>query len=490
MWLLAFIGFWLLFAGWALAAPYDGPPDEQQHALRAAAIMNGDVIAPASRGEPVPVSLYRRPFCFPQNVTIAADCAVEPGGDERVEERWISMARYNPVYYAVTGWPLGFWPNWTGILLARLLNGAAMAAMIACAVVAAARWTRHRAMLAGLVVAVTPMVAHLGGAINPSGVEITAGLALFAALMVLVHDQRDGINRAAVALAGVSASVLVTPRFLGAMWLAVIVGAILIPSSRARLKELARSGLVRGWSLVAVLAVAASFGWTLLNSTAEVGTPVNGWSTTSILRGAMFDMWPNVANQLIGVMGWAEVLMPRLIYVIWFMAGGLLLLGALVLGRRVDRWRLLALFFATFAPLLLAEIVLANRTGWFNQGRYFLPGAICLPLLGSYIVARNLGQERMRTVARLFALLLVPIHLVCLPFTMARWDSGLRSINPFNGSWFPPLGVALPLITAVVATAVLFVLWWQASRIPADPPAAPREEPATEELTAEQSVPV
>jgi len=25
-----FIGFWLLGAGWAFAAPYDGPPDEQQ----------------------------------------------------------------------------------------------------------------------------------------------------------------------------------------------------------------------------------------------------------------------------------------------------------------------------------------------------------------------------------------------------------------------------------------------------------------------------
>ncbi|HEV8563209.1 MAG TPA: DUF2142 domain-containing protein [Actinophytocola sp.] len=488
LWLVAFVGLWLLFAGWAFAAPYDGPPDEQQHALRAAAIMNGDVLAGADRGQLVPDSLYRRPFCFPMRLTVPANCAVEPGGSETDQEYWVAAARYNPVYYAITGWPLGFEPNWRGIVASRLLNGAAMAALIACAVVAAVRWTRHKAMLAGVVVAVTPMVAHLGGAINPNGVEIAAGLALFAALLSLVHDQREGINRAAVALAGVSASVLVTPRFAGVLWLAVIVGAVLIPSAKARLRELARSRVVRIWSGVVVLAVLASVGWTLLANTAEVGGTDKGQTVARILRGEIFDMWPIVTQQMVGVMGWAETPLPGMVYAVWYMAAGLLLLGALVLGNRVDRWRLSALFLATFAPLAAAEVLLANTTGYFNQGRYFLPGAVGLPLLAAYVMSRRgLTPENLRSMTRLLAFLLVPIQLICLPWTMARWSSGWISLNPYNGSWFPHYGVTLPLVLATLGTAVLFFLYWRASRVPASSPPPPPPVEAKE--TVEDAAP-
>jgi hypothetical protein len=488
LWLLAFIGFFLLHAGWALAAPYDGPPDEQQHALRAASIMHGHILTDSNNVQTVPKSLVRQ-FCFPMQAAVPASCAIPPGGDETLETRYVSEARFNPVYYAVTGWPLAFWPTWRGIMLSRFMTGAMMAALLACAVVAAARWTRSRALVAGIVVASTPMIAHLGGSINPNGVEIAAGMALFAALIAVLHEQQEGINRAAVALAGVSASVLVTPRFSGLMWLAVILGAMMIPMSKARLRELARSRSVRVWVGVIVLATLASVAWTILTKTAEVRAGDNGWTTNQILRTGLFDMWPNLVNQMIGVMGWAETLMPRLIYVVWFMAAGLLLLGSLAFGNRTDRWRMLALFFGVFTPLLAAELYLANRIGWFNQGRYFLPGAVGLPLLAAHIVARrSFTSEQMRTVTRLLAVLLVPIQLVCLLFTMARWQSGFISINPFNGSWVPPYGHVLPLVAGSLSVIVLLVMYWRASRIPVQPAASEvkdtdtnQHEPITEQ---------
>jgi hypothetical protein len=478
------MGFWLLHAGWAFAAPFDGPPDEQQHALRAAAVARGEIFAPDNRAQDVPESLYRYPFCFQQKVNVSANCQVEPGGDETVKSLYVSEARFNPIYYAVTGWPLGPWPNWTGVMLSRLLNGAVMAALLAFALVAASRWTRHRALVAGMVVAITPMTAHLGGAINPNGVEIAAGVALFAALIAVLHEQRAGINRAAVALAGVSASILVTPRFSGVMWLVVILAAMLVPSSWTRIKELVRSRTTQVWAAVVVLATIASAAWTLLAGTAEVASNDNGWTTAQILKGATLDMWPNVINQMVGVMGWAETLMPRLIYVVWFMAAGLLLLGALVLGNRVDRWRELFLFVGVFAPLLGSEILLANTTGWFNQGRYFLPGAVGLPLLAAHIMAkRGLTAEHLRTMTRLFALLLLPIQLICLPYTMARWQSGLRGLNPFKGDWLPHYGTVLPLVCATLGVVVLFVMYWHASRIPAEPSAV---EPGDEDAVADE----
>lgn len=501
LWLLAFVGFFLLHAGWSFAAAYNGPPDEQRHVIRAAGVLDGQFLAPSAepdsaqfdRGEDyqtiprserdgsgyqtVPQSLVR-PRCFPQRADIAADCAAEPGGDRTPVAVTTDAARYNPVYYLVTSWPLGFWPDWRGILASRLLTGAAMAALLACALVAAARWTRHRAAVAGVVVAVTPLVAHLGGAINPSGLEIAASIALFAALIALVHEQSGGVNRAAVTLAGVSAMVLVLPRFTGVVWLAVIMGVLLVPSSRARLAELARSRLVRVWAAAVLLSGLAGLGWTVFAGSVEPYRSDYGLPFAVILRVAIVDdVWPNVANQMVGVMGWNETLMPRLVYAVWFAAVGLLVLGGLTVGSRVERWRLLALFFATFTPLLTLEILTVNQIGWFSQGRYFLPGAVGLPILGAHILARRrLTADQVRSVTRLLVILLLPIHVGCLAFTMCRWQSGLRSLNPFKGSWSPPMGSVLPLVCAVVAVAVLAVAYWQASRISTQPLTSDQQE--------------
>jgi hypothetical protein len=459
-----------LHAAWAFASPYDGPPDEEQHVMHAYAVVHGQLL-PSGTGdvESEPNSLFR-PFCFPQKIDVAANCTAEPGGDTTVHPRWVSEARFNPIYYAVTGWPIGLWPNWRGIMLGRLLTGALMAGLLACAVVAAVRWTRHRAVLAGLVVAITPMVASLGGSYNPNGVEIAAAVALFAGMIAVIHEQRAGINRAAVALVGVSASILATPRFLGVMWVAIIIGAVMIPMSKARLRELAKSWIVRRWAGLIVLAWIASAAWTLIAGTAGVGSANLGYTPSVIIKGAVLGMWPNVVDQMVGVMGWAETLQPRLIYVAWFMAAGLLLIGPLILGKRVDRWRMLALTAATFVPLLGAEMVLVNDTGWFNQGRYFLPGAVGLPMIGALIMARRgLTADHVRTMTRLLAVVLLPIQFVCLVFTMCRWQSGEVLLNPFKGSWLPPYGAVLPLVCGLLGVLVQFFMYWRAARVPAAP---------------------
>jgi hypothetical protein len=151
---------------------------------------------------------------------------------------------------------------------------------------------------------------------------------------------------------------------------------------------------------------------------------------------------------------------------VWFAAVGLLVLGGLAQGGRVDRLRLLALFFATFTPLLTLEILTANQVGLFNQGRYFLPGAVGLPLLGAFVFARHgWTAEQLRALTRGLAVLLLPIHLVCLAYTMCRWQSGLRTLNPLAGSWSPPYGSLLPLILATVGIAVLIAVYWLASRV-------------------------
>ena len=478
MWLLAFTGFFLLHAAWAFAAPYNGPADEQAHTLRAAAVFHGDLISSPDGKQEGPASL-RRDHCFEMNVTVPADCALEPGGDDDLAPRIAAAGEYNPVYYAVLAWPAGVWPDYTGIIAARLLTGAAMAAFLASAVAAAVRGTRHRGLLTGLVVALTPTTAALGGALNPSGLEITAGVGLFAALIPLLLDGARRVDRATVALAAVSAGVLVTLRPLGLLWLGLIVVTVLIGASRHQVGALLRRRGVRIWAAVLAVVTVAGVGWNLVARPLGVSSGDLGLSFRDVVRTAVVDIWPNVANQMVGGTSWNEILQPRLVYLVWFMAAGLLVLGALALGHRADRWRTAFLFLGTFAPLLGWEMLTANDSGWFNQGRYFLPTAVGLPMLGAHVLAhRGLTAAHMRSMTRMLAALLLPVQLVVLAYTMCRWQSGLEFLNPLRGSWLPVLGPVLPLALAVLAVAVLFGTYWTAARVPDEDPSAERVEPA------------
>ncbi|MEU7525225.1 DUF2142 domain-containing protein [Saccharothrix sp. NPDC042600] len=503
LWLIAFIGFTLLHAAWAFAAPYDGPPDEEMHALRAAGVYNGSVIADETRSQTVPSSLDTNNavengvlvhrVCFPMKVNVPASCAEEPGGDQTLVDRYVTQARFNPVYYFAIGWPLKIWPEWRGIVGARLMNGALMAAMLACAVVAAVRWSRHRALLAGIVVAVTPMTAHLGGSINPNGLEITAGLCLAVSLIALLHERKDAeeVNRAAVALAAVSATVIVMPRFSGVLWLFVIGAAMLLPAKWQRVKTLVRARSVRIGLVAVALAGIASLAWTYFAKTASILGPDRNYPVKEVVKFALQDMWPNVVNQMIGVMGWAETLQPRLIYPVWFAAFGALVIGALIVGTRVDRWRVVLLFLGTFVPLLGAELFFLDQIGWFSQGRYFLPGAITIPVLAAHVLAKNaLTAEHFRSATRIFALLLLPIHLVCVPWTMIRWQSGFAIMNPFKGSWVPPYGHVVPLASALLGVLVLGVMYWWASRLPSVPAVADEGPEQPESTETVEKVPV
>src|SRR6185436_5959569 len=123
----------------------------------------------------------------------------------------------------------------------------------------------------------------------------------------------------------------VIPRLTGPMWLAVIVGAVVLSAPRSRLRTLWGSRAVRGWMLAVAAGIAGQAAWILGTRTLQLGGVDQGFTTTGIVKFALLDMWPNVANQMVAVTGWSEVLMPRLIYLAWFMSAGLLIFGGLMM---------------------------------------------------------------------------------------------------------------------------------------------------------------
>ncbi|HEX7598112.1 MAG TPA: DUF2142 domain-containing protein, partial [Polyangia bacterium] len=231
LWLLAFAGFFLLGGAWALATPYDGTPDEADHVYRAVGVAYGGWMADEGRWQTVPQSLHS-PRCFAGKPTRAANCNRETGGDASLKRTSTAAGRYNPVYYAIVGWPLRLWPNWNGILRARLLSAALVALLLGFALHGAVRWSDAPLLGAGLLAATTPMTMHMAGAINPNAIEIAAGTALFAALIPPLLDETAKAHRAQLYLAGASALVLAIVRAFGPLWLLIVIGILLVPSSR------------------------------------------------------------------------------------------------------------------------------------------------------------------------------------------------------------------------------------------------------------------
>jgi hypothetical protein len=538
LWLLAFAGFFLTIGAWSIAAPYDGSPDEMSHVQRAAAVFNGQIAPrPANAKDgtgaylTVPGALDQS-TCWAHHPTRSATCARQPDGDRTPVRVANAAGRYNPLYYALVGLPLHLWPDMTGVLLARLISGALCAALLAAAFVSAARRTRYRMMTGGLLLATTPMAMEMASAVNPNGIEIAAGCALFAAAIpLLAVDQRAPEaaepRRAkagtaepwaaepwtaepwtaepwTVGLLAISAMVLVTVRSIGPAWLAIAAVALLPGAAlraaprRAALGRLWRGGRNAGacggviwprpWRLRAhvrwafagmVVASAASVGWIVTMKATRLGAlpghPMLGHGQALLLE---VEQWRNYVDELVGVFAQLDTTMWAPAYLVWETAAGGLLGLALLYGARADRWRLAVLTAGPVALTATLEVRNANRYGLVTQGRYLLPilgGAL---LLAAWTLeSRGLPAEQRRRLTRLVVAVTAPIQLLALATTMVRYQSGIpalarpRELNPFAGSWHPVLGPVAPLAAAVVGIALVSWLTWQTAAVAPGSPA-------------------
>ncbi|WP_074309719.1 DUF2142 domain-containing protein [Micromonospora cremea] len=497
VWILAFVGFLLIFGAWSAAAPYDGTPDEREHVVRAAGVAAGQIAPPpaaAKKGsgafQRVPAGLVRAQ-CWQFKPQRSAACAVPPGSDDTLVRTGTGAGRYHPVYYAVVGWPLTIWPGWSGVLLARLISAAISAALLAGAFVVAVKWSRRRLMVGGLLVAVTPMAAQMASAVNPNGVEIAAGAAFFAAVIPLLLDRRPRPHRGLLLLAGISGLLLAMLRQTGPLLLATAFVAFAFPWRQSNLGRLLRERAVRWWGAAIVVAVLTALAWGVAMKTSDLGTYGGNVYTYGQAAFAEADRWRGYLDQMVGVTSWLDTRMPAPAYLIWQFLAAALVVGAFVFGRLVDRWRLLVLFVGGVVVPSAMQVALVKQTGFVTQGRYMLPILAGMLLFAAYVwEERGLDAARSRTLVRLSIVLLLPIQLFTLIFTMVRWQNGLpryltfRTLNPFAGDWHPPLGSITPLVASVLGLVLLGGLaWWVSSR-----PLAETGEPASPDVVQPPAV--
>ncbi|MGH3648347.1 MAG: DUF2142 domain-containing protein, partial [Micromonosporaceae bacterium] len=254
-WWVALAAFWLIGAGWAFALPVDGTYDESQHLIRAYGAASGQLYSPPAKAARGGGAWYDVPrSLLPDNVECPwkgedpsdkknASCQHAAPADRTLVLTGTTAGRYNPVYYLPVGVPMVLLPNQTGIILARLVSSLLSALLLASAVVVALR-LRSRLMLAAIVLCTTPMAANLNGSINPNGLEIAAGVLLWATLLALLRTPEEFFDertvRRLLVLGAVAAALLLTVRALGPVWLAGIAGFALLVAQRGRLAALLR----------------------------------------------------------------------------------------------------------------------------------------------------------------------------------------------------------------------------------------------------------
>lgn len=456
LWLIAFMLIGVACAAWTFAYPRLGGPDESQHAIRAAAVVRGELLGrhddrygnldlvvdvPESYGQTANVD------CYWPTMDTTPTCMSPISGSSRLVSATTYEFRGPFLYYAVVGVPTLPFPSLAGIYLMRLVNALLCAALLASALTAAVR-VRSLPLLVGVFVAITPEVLFLGGVINSNSVEAAAGICLWTALVALLRAPEESW-KALIRTAGIAAVVLVASRGLSPLFLVICITAIGLITPRTRLRQLLARRDIHRWALVITIATVACATWTeYVIRKYPLNVAGLGWSRAltqipGFGRGAIGDFV--IQGRLLAL---RQVPLPVFVYLAWATAM-IVLLGAAVRSARRRELLVLAGLIAVSLVVPVAGAAL-GAGGQYWVGRHVLAIACGIPILtGIYATphdARATANHRSLWFGVLAAL--VAAQVLAFGWTLHRYIvGGSATFNPltflFSPTWSPPLPPAL-----------------------------------------------
>lgn len=481
----------LLAALWALATPVGAAPDEPAHLIKAASVVRGQLIG--ARGPdgqttvqvPEYIAFTQSQTCYAFNADKTADCTPPtPKDSDRTATAVTTAGLYNPVYYALVGWPSLIDGNASGIYWMRIVSGMVVALFLALAFALLIGWRRPAIPLVGFATALTPMVLFLGGTVNPNTLEIAATLTAFTALLTIIREPNPSRIAGRSAILLVSFAIVANMRGLSLLWLLFAILTPLLLISRERLVQLLKTRAIQVAIGGAAIAAIAALVWLIAsnslgasvtdpnvqNTAPGVGTSgISGFVSTLI---ATFDY----GQQVIGILGWLDTPLPSSVYFLWAaLVGGIMLVAFALLRRRA----LLVTLILTGAVVLLPPIlqgIYINKGGIIWQGRYILPLFVCLIVAAAAFLSDRIALSR-ATHRRLLVLLLIAwagAEFLSFATALRRYaigiDTGWRQL--LNPHWAPP-GGTLPLLATFALLLVVAILGALSVSRPRDRPYRP-----------------
>lgn len=485
VWLLSFAVMSLLSVLWALASPVFSIPDENAHAVKAIAQLQGQVIGRSVEGvrhlvvDLAPEDAYSGDIlCYATHPEVPADCGSElgdPGGQDWYNT-WVGT--YNPLYYYLVGWPTLFLDGNAGIYAMRIVSALIGSAFVAFAFQLAVAGRRGRWLPLGVAFAAAPMNVYLMGAVNPSGLEIAASVSLWVAALRLFEGfatdgasatARVGTSRTtAWAIATASAIAVANARALGPLWVLLIVGFAALLVGWTPVRRLFTTRASYPW--LAAIAVGGAFSllWTFvggaLSNQAEPGdAPLVG---ASPLAGAVYVLrtTPGLLQQAAGWFGWLDTPLPVPTY--WLIAAAVAV--PVTLALTAVRRRSAIVFGILLAAALLVPILVQARsvsqTGIIWQGRYGLPLYLGVLIVACWVLsareARRIAHLAPR-VGPLVAASIAAFGVYAFWLVMMRYVIGQGAplrLMWSDPSWQPPGGWPLLVILYVAGSAALVAL--------------------------------
>jgi Predicted membrane protein (DUF2142) len=465
---VAFALVFLNMAAWSLATPLFAAPDESTHVVRAAAVVHGQITGTSVRGSPitsvtVPELIadgVPEPLCFLFRTGVPASCARPLATSTKPVVTTTSVGHYPPLYYAVVGLPLRVTVSTTGIYLMRLVNAAICASFIGLAFVCITTWSRRWFLLAGVLLALTPMVVFLGGVVNPNGPEVCEAICAWTAGLILVLERADDPPRALVVILTVSLAILAFARGLSPLWVALILLVLGFMAGRRRAMQLLRvRSLKISLAIIAACGIAA-VAWIVAehsNSIAFGGPMLPAHEGTLDTVFSIFGYSGTWIQQMIGVFGYLDTPAPFVTFLVWYVAIGLIVLLALSCSASRGAIALLGLVtLVVFVPVFISYPEV-HRFGLAWQGRYTLPLAVGIPILSATLIDATNAIARFRIRISVIFCICIGVGDFAAFFTaQRRYASGLPGpIDPAQGTWAPPLGNYLMTIWSLAATALL-----------------------------------
>jgi hypothetical protein len=470
--LVAFLALCALGGSWAMASPLMAVPDEPAHTIHAVAVADGQVLGERTQDGgwtevmvPEYVAETYDLRCYAFNAAVSAECQEEVSDVESDVEATTSAGSYDPLYYALVGWPTLFLGGELGLYAVRGMSVALSASLLALSFVAVMQLRRRSFALLSLAVAITPMVLFLMGGVNPNGMEISSAVMLFTWLTLLRQRADEGVPVHRLAFVVVAAVAVANTRSIGILWLLVILVATMI--DKVLWQRLVRS--VAFWVGVAVIGAGVLFSvvWTLSTSSLEVTVPNPGVGTSFpvAFREMMFVTFENVQGY-VGLLGWLDTPLPPTTVGLWGAAMLVLVLGGLVAGRGRAQLSVAVLAAAFVLVPAVVQGYGAMDYGFIWQARYVL--ALVCPLVVAGGVAldtaapRALAHPRIRVLAALTLVTVTLMQVHAVLFNMKRYVVGLTdgwSKMLLDPEWLPPLGwEPWALIVALTCTASVVIL--------------------------------
>ncbi|MCS5496262.1 DUF2142 domain-containing protein [Cnuibacter physcomitrellae] len=476
---------WLLLAVvtsiWALATPPGGSPDEPAHMVKAASVARGE-LTPSAMIEkggvlqvPAWVAFEYEQTCYAFFATQPVDCIPQFSGDPAaMVSSYSSASLYDPVYYALVGWPSLLFQDESGLYAMRIVSGILCSFLVALSIHLVGGWRRGRLPATAVLVALTPMAVFIMASVNPNALEFTGALAAFTALLSIVLSPDESRLRGRVAVVAVATALVVHARSISPLWMAVLLLAPLLLLGWRDLLALLRRRSVIVAAAVIVVATLLSVWWTLTSNSLgtapttgpDVAPPAKGVGTP-FLQGflqSIGDFYTQI-RQMIGVLGWLDTIFNPLVYIAFYAMIGLLAVGVLiwVRGRRLVFAAVLAAAFFFLPPFVQALYI--TRGGYIWQGRYSLVLLMCLIVGAAAVIAtspRFLAWRRSGRATTIVVWAFAAIWTACSVWAFAtamrRNTVGyLGSWGEMLGSpgWAPPLGPVVLLTLFTVATAGL-----------------------------------